>query len=382
MFATPTATYNNARAGFFVDRMHSMLNESAAALLVSIGHRCGLFETMAELGWVSSERLATLSDLSESYVQEWLRAMHASAIIEYDGATDRYILPAEHCSALTGQTESANIAALMQQIPLLAAAEDEVSLAFRHGSGVHPRDFPRFQAVIDDVARELTPANIDDILSFAPELTKKLTEGISVLDIGCGSGQLVVELARRFPRSTFTGIDISPEAIRRARKAQLRSNADNVTFEPGNALQAARLGSFELVLACSVIRDGENPAAMLTAIEEALVPGGWLLIQEARVPDPQMIAQNRVPAAFLLAQSCILGISHSLALGGDGMGSSLDNTRLRHMLQQAGFQDMQATGPQDNQFQEWTLARAAGTSVEKTEELESEEWIGWHLSNL
>lgn len=52
-------------------------------------------------------------------------------------------------------------------------------------------------------------------------LKKQLDEGCAVLDIGCGTGQLVLDFARRFKKSTFTGvdpdhygIDLAEEAIR------------------------------------------------------------------------------------------------------------------------------------------------------------------------
>ena len=40
----------------------------------------------------------------------------------------------------------------------------------------------------------------------------------SVVDLGCGPGDLTVELARRWPETTVLGIDNSPDMIEAARK--------------------------------------------------------------------------------------------------------------------------------------------------------------------
>ncbi len=43
-------------------------------LMISIGHRTGLFDTMSEMDWTDSVELARQSELDERYVREWLGA--------------------------------------------------------------------------------------------------------------------------------------------------------------------------------------------------------------------------------------------------------------------------------------------------------------------
>ena len=52
---------------------------------------------------------------------------------------------------------------------------------------------------------------------MADELSKLLSsqEGLG-LDLGCGLGDLAIEVGRRYSRMDITGIDISPEALARA----------------------------------------------------------------------------------------------------------------------------------------------------------------------
>ncbi|CAG8562892.1 12843_t:CDS:2 [Ambispora leptoticha] len=45
---------------------------------------------------------------------------------------------------------------------------------------------------------------------FKSPVEKKLKEGANVIDIGCGSGTWLIDMARKYPNSNFTGIDFSP----------------------------------------------------------------------------------------------------------------------------------------------------------------------------
>ncbi len=56
----------------------------------------------------------------------------------------------------------------------------------------------------------------------------------AILEIGCGSGHHLIPLALRWPRASFTGIDISDEAIATARRRAVRSGAKNIRFIAGD----------------------------------------------------------------------------------------------------------------------------------------------------
>src|SRR5689334_22387774 len=59
------------------------------------------------------------------------------------------------------------------------------------------------------------------------ELTARLDpeSPSTVVDLGCGSGELTLTLAERWPGATVRGIDSSEEMIRQAQSAQPASNA-------------------------------------------------------------------------------------------------------------------------------------------------------------
>src|SRR6201993_1160603 len=104
----------------FAGRMLGMMNEAALALMVSVGHRTGLFDVMAAMPAATSAAIASRASLDERYVREWLAAMTTGRIVEHDGATGSYSLPAGHAVWLTRAAGMQNLAIGMQYIGLMA----------------------------------------------------------------------------------------------------------------------------------------------------------------------------------------------------------------------------------------------------------------------
>ena len=109
---------------------------------------------------------------------------------------------------------------------------------------------------------------------WAEELTSRLPDGASVLELGCGAGLPDTELlARRF---RVTGVDISPEQVRRARANVAGANfvlADFTApdFDPGVFDAVAAFYSFN-----HVPRD--LLAGLFGRIRSWLVPEGLFLV--------------------------------------------------------------------------------------------------------
>ena len=88
-------------AEVFERKMLDALDSAALMLVTSVGHRTGLFETMAATGAASATCIAREAGLSERYVREWLAATVAGGVVEHDTATGNYWLPAERAACLT-----------------------------------------------------------------------------------------------------------------------------------------------------------------------------------------------------------------------------------------------------------------------------------------
>ncbi|MGH9730815.1 MAG: class I SAM-dependent methyltransferase, partial [Candidatus Acidiferrales bacterium] len=104
-----------------------------------------------------------------------------------------------------------------------------------------------------------------------------------VLDVGCGGGWLVREIASRVQEGCVLGMDVSDEMISRARRssAQLR----NVEFVVGGVDAIPRdANSFGKVISVESSYYWPDPAAGIREISRVLRPGGsaWILINYYR----------------------------------------------------------------------------------------------------
>lgn len=126
-----------------------------------------------------------------------------------------------------------------------------------------------------------------DIGAAQPALTALFDEhppAGPVLDLGCGSGDLVIELARRGLR--VLGIDIVEAAIEqaRARAASLPPEvADLIDFQVADALHPSRLGQrFGAVVDSGFFHlfDQESRDRLVREIADALRPGGRCYLLE------------------------------------------------------------------------------------------------------
>jgi 2-polyprenyl-3-methyl-5-hydroxy-6-metoxy-1,4-benzoquinol methylase len=207
-------TFDPARAEAFAGRLLNALNDGALCLMVSIGHRTGLFDTMSRTGAGSSAEIAARAGLQERYVREWLGAMLTGGIVAYDPATGRFSLPAEHASSLTRDAAADNMAVFAQYIGSLGDVETEIVECFYKGGGVPYSSFPRFHEVMaEDSGQSVLSSLESHILPLVPGLMERLEAGIEVLDLGCGRGLVLARLASLYPASRFTGIDLSEEAV-------------------------------------------------------------------------------------------------------------------------------------------------------------------------
>jgi 2-polyprenyl-3-methyl-5-hydroxy-6-metoxy-1,4-benzoquinol methylase len=90
---------------------------------------------------------------------------------------------------------------------------------------------------------------------------RKFSPPSSILDVGCGGGDLAIELAKHFPKTDVLGIDISNEAIRYARNQIKNTTIKNVRFEvPASPELSYERNSFDVItcsLVCHHLKDDE-----------------------------------------------------------------------------------------------------------------------------
>jgi 2-polyprenyl-3-methyl-5-hydroxy-6-metoxy-1,4-benzoquinol methylase len=341
MSTTTLCDLDPAKVDAFTEKMLNILTGGALSLMISIGHRTGLFDAMAELPQATSHQIAGRAGLQERYVREWLGAMVTGGIVEYDPADRTYSLPAEHASLITRSALPLNFASTMQFTAVLGRVEDDLVDCFKNGGGVPYEKFHRFHEVMaEESAQTVVAALQDHILPLADGLTQHLERGIDVLDIGCGSGRAICALAAAFPNSRFAGYDLCDEAVVAGRAEAKRQGLKNVRFEARDVTSLGERDRYDLITAFDAIHDQAQPQIVLKEIVASLKPGGTFLMQDILASSHLEKNLDNPLASFLYSISTMHCMTVSLAQGGAGLGTCWGRELAESMLRAAGLVDV------------------------------------------
>lgn len=327
-------------------RLLEIANAGALCLAISIGHRAGLFDALARLeGGGTVDEVAREAELDPRYVGEWLGAMASGGLVEVVPEAETYRLPGEHARFLSRRGAPGNLAVMMQWIPLIAGVEERLLACFREGGGLGYDAYPRVREVVAELSGQTVVAALfDTILPLDPELVPRLRCGVDVLDVGCGRGRAILAMASEFPSSRFHGLDISHDAVHRARAEAREMGLHNARFSVADAALLDAPAAYDVVTAFDAIHDQAEPERVLANIRRALRPGGLFLMQEIATHSDVADSLDHPLGPFLYTLSFGHSLSVSLARGGSGLGACRGRRRVEALLRAAGFTQMERHG--------------------------------------
>lgn len=99
----------------------------------------------------------------------------------------------------------------------------------------------------------------------------------SVIDLGCGAGNLAPLLMARWPQARLTGVDSSPEMLARARTEHPQAQfvqADIGTWRPAQPV--------DVIYSNAALHWLDRHEPLFQGLLEAIAPGGWLAVQMPR----------------------------------------------------------------------------------------------------
>lgn len=336
---------NTKKSEAFAENLLGMLNHGALTVMLSIGHRTGLLDTMGNLAPSTSEQIANAAGLNERYVREWLGALTTGGIVEHDPITKTYSLPPEHAAFLTRQAGADNVGVFAQYIPLFGTVEDKIIDCFKSGGGVPYSEFPRFHEVMaEDSGQSVVSSLIELILPSVPGVVEKLKKGIEVLDLGCGRGKALNLMAKTFPKSRFLGYDLSDEAIEYAQNNAKELNLINVQFEVMDLTYFDGLApnrKYDFITTFDAVHDQARPDNLLTGIYKALKDDGTYLMQDISASQEHHKNMEHPVGPLLYTISTMHCMTVSLAQGGMGLGTMWGRERALEMLGEAGFKNIE-----------------------------------------
>ncbi len=332
---------NETKARKFLERIGEIYSGAALTLMIDVGFRAGLWEAAAQ-GPATSEQLAALAGLEERYVREWLGAVTTGEIMEYEPENRTYSLAPEHAISLTGEGGS-NRAPNAGLLTYLGKHVNSVVNAFRDGGGVPYSQYrPEFTGLMDQrFRREYDERLLDGYIRVVPGLDERLVSGISVCDIGCGTGHNMNLMAAAYPASTFVGFDIAADAIDLARAEAAEMGLGNVGFEVQDATNLPGGLSFDLMTTFDAVHDQANPQGALNEISRCLAPGGVYLMIDIKASSDIKNNIGNPLAPYLYTVSTMHCMTVSLAANGAGLGTVWGRELALEMLTTAGMSEVE-----------------------------------------
>jgi len=325
-------------ADVFANRIGRTLNSGFIALMISVGHRTGLFDAMAALPPATSNDVAGAAGLTERYVREWLAAMTSARIVHYDVRTGTYFLPIEYAAVLARGAGSTNLAPAAQLLSLMAGVEDLVVAGFHGGGGVMPEAYEKLHELLAAEKQQMIDEEyVEALLELMPGMDLRLAAGATVLDAGCGEGTLLATMARMFPRSAFRGYDISRAAIDRANERVDEADLQNIEFVVGDVASLDEPRSYDLVLGLESIHEQPFPRLALRNISNALKRDGVFLMQEVSASSHLSRNLDNPYAPMLYALSLMHAVPVALAQDGEALGRMWGEERARQLLNESGL---------------------------------------------
>jgi len=230
-------------------------------------------------------------------------------------------------------------------LPTLYSVIPKVAESMKHGGGVPYSDYG--SGVVCGIERMNGPSFRNLLtrkwLPAVDGLVSQLQSGITVADIGCGSGSSTIAMARTYPNSKFYGYDVDKTSIDRARELIKTEKLPNLFFEQRDAEQLSPELKFDFILTFDVVHDLAKPKEVLKAIYKALAPRGVYLMAEPRGGNSLEENIENPMAPMMYSISTLYCMTTCLAQGGPGHGTLMGPKIAEELCKEAGFNSFQVS---------------------------------------
>jgi ubiquinone/menaquinone biosynthesis C-methylase UbiE len=314
------------------------LGAAMAAGNVVIGHRLGLYRSLAEAP-ATAEQLAQRTGTDPRYLAEWLRGQAAGGYARYDPASGQFSLTEEQAFALADPNGPLYLPGAFVLALGALRAESQITDAFRTGAGMGWHE--HHEDVFSGCEMFFRPGYVASLTtSWIPALqgvAGKLAAGGRVADVGCGHGASTVLIAQAYPKTTVLGSDYHQASIDIARKRAAEAGvADRARFEATSAQTFSGSG-YDLITAFDCLHDMGDPVGAARHIRQALDADGTWLIVEPLAGDT--VADNLNPVGRLYySGSTFLCVPNARSqAGGYALGAQAGEAAIRGVAEQAGF---------------------------------------------
>jgi SAM-dependent methyltransferase len=282
-----------------VSRLYDLVAGYHVTNLLEIARELGVWEALTQRPGLASGELAERLGTDPFYTDVLCRTAFSFGLVERDGEGWRM---APHFDQILGDPASSFYLACAPRVHMVLGEDyRDYVRHFRAGTTRSYQEHDEgFMREVAEALKTLPRIFLDLVLPNLPGLRDRLEDGGRVLDVGCGGGWAVVQLAERFGGISCVGIDVEPYSVELARRLIAERGLEGrCQARVEGADQLSEEGAFDVATSFLVVHEipPAAKAAAFAAVARALKPGGYFLIFDETYPEDDAALQT-MPARF------------------------------------------------------------------------------------